>query len=302
MTMSLATRPKASLGGIGYAFVAYALFAIADASVKGVGPGLSAFESSFILTVASIAVVPFLKARDESWTGMLHMRRPVLTLARATASTLAGIFSVVALTRIPIAEAYSLIFLAPVIALILSVLVLSEAVGWRRWSSVAAGIAGVLIVTRPGFHALNIGHLSALAASLCVAASVIALRQLGPDERPSTIYAWLTIVSLAVNLALMLAYGWVAPTPLQWGLLVLCGVAAGGGQIFLMAATRVAPANQVAPLQYNQLGWAIVYGAVFFLELPDLPTIIGLLFVASSGLFLIQRKPKDAVPMPGTLT
>jgi len=295
------SRPRAAIGAIGIAFLAYALFSMADASVKAVGPGLTAFESSFILTVASIVVVPFLKAPGETWRGMLRTQRPALTQFRSFASTFAGIFSVIALTRIPIAEAYSLVFLAPVIALVLSVFVLSEQVGWRRWSSVAAGIVGVLIVTRPGFRELNVGHLAALGASLCVAASVICLRLLGQSERPSTIYAWLTIQSLVINFVLMLVYGWVMPTPAQWALLAVCGVAAGAGQIGLMAATRRAPANQVAPMQYSQLGWAIVYGALFFAEWPDVFTLLGLVFVVASGLFLIQRKPKDVVVVAGTL-
>jgi drug/metabolite transporter (DMT)-like permease len=299
--LPVSLRSSVLSGGLPVAFLAYAVFSVADVSVKAVGTHLSAYESSFILTVTSIAVLPFLKARDETWRGMLRMTRPGLTLFRSTASTLAGIFSVIALINVPIAEAYALIFLAPILALVMSVALLSESVGWRRWTSVLAGIAGVIIVTRPGFRDIGVGHVAALAASLCVACSIVCLRLLGGRERPSTIYAWLTIVSLVVNFVLMLVYGWIMPNLLQLGLLTLSGVAGGAGQIFLMTATRRAPANQIAPVQYSQLGWAIVYGALFFAELPDVFTLLGLLFVALSGLFLIQRRPKEAVVVPGIL-
>jgi S-adenosylmethionine uptake transporter len=287
-------------GGLGVAFVSYALFSLADVCVKGIGTRLSAFETSFWLTLVSVAVVPLARGQGETWRGMFRLQRPSLTLFRSLASTFAGIFSVIALTNVPFAEAYAVIFLAPVLALILSVLFLSEHVGWRRWSSVAAGILGVLIVTRPGFREVGFGHLAALAASLCVASSIVCLRVLGKDERPGTIYAVLTVAALVINLPLMLLYSPVMPDLREWGLLALSGLAAGGGQVLLMAATRRAPANQVAPIQYSQLGWAILYGAVFFAELPDAVTIIGLVFVAASGLFLIQRRPRDVVVVPGT--
>jgi drug/metabolite transporter (DMT)-like permease len=301
--MSTATpglAPAAAQGVLGIALLSYALFSVADVSVKGVGTGLSPFEVSFLLTVFSIVVLPFARTRGEPWSELFRLRRPRLTLFRSVIGTFAGVFSVVALTNVPFAEAYAVVFLAPVLALVLSVLFLAESVGWRRWSSVAAGIAGVLIVTRPGFREISIGHFAALAASLGVAGSIVCLRVLGRDERPSSIFATLTLVALLVNLPLMLAAGPVWPDPQQWMLLVLSGLTAGVGQVLLMTATRRAPANQIAPVQYSQLAWAVLYGAVFFAELPDWATIAGLACIAGSGLFLIQRRPKDVVVVPGT--
>jgi drug/metabolite transporter (DMT)-like permease len=301
-TSVIASRLGLALSsGLGTAFWAYAAFSISDTSVKAIGSRLSPFEIAFFITVVSGAVLPFAKLPGERWRDLFVMRRPVLTLFRSVASTLAGIFSILALTRIPFAEAYALIFIAPIIALFLSILLLAEPVGWRRWSSVAAGIVGVLVVTRPGFRELGLGHVSAFAAAFCVAASIVLLRVLGAVERSSTIYAMLTVVALVILLPLMLIQGYVAPEPAEWGLLLLSGIAAGVGQVGLMAATRLAPANLIAPLQYSQFGWAILYGASFFAEWPDALTVLGLLFIVASGLVLIQRRPRAAVVAPGPL-
>ena len=287
-------------GALGIAFLSYALFSISDVSVKAIGPTLSPFEVSFFVAVFSAVVLPFIKQPDETWRGVFAMRRPALTLFRSVSGTLAGIFSILAFTHVSFAEAYAVIFFAPIMALVLSVVFLAEKVGWRRWTSVAIGIVGVLIVTRPGFRDVQAGHMAALASAFFIAASIVCLRVLGKSERPITIFAMLTVINLAIVLPLMLVTGFAPPTLAQWGLLGLCGLTGGLGQLLLMAATRRAPANQIAPLQYSQLGWAIVYGGLFFAELPDLATIVGLVCIVASGLFLIQRRPKDAVVVPGT--
>jgi S-adenosylmethionine uptake transporter len=178
---------------------------------------------------------------------------------------------------------------------------LSELVGWRRWTSVLVGIAGVLIVMRPGFRQVEFGHLVALASALCIASSIVCLRVLGSSERPVVIFSVLTSVNLIAVIPMMALTGFALPDLREWALLLLSGLTAGAGQLLLMAATRRAPANQIAPLQYSQLGWAILYGALFFTELPDAATVVGLVFVVASGLFLIQRRPENVVVMPGSL-
>ena len=218
-------------GGLGAAFLGYALFSVSDVTVKALGTRLSPFEVACFIGVFSAVVLPFTRAKGEPWGELFMMKRPALTLFRSIVSTLAGIFSIIAFTHIPFAEAYAVIFIAPIFALILSVLLLGELVGWRRWSSVAAGVAGVLIVTRPGFRDLGAGHLSAFVAAACIAASIVSLRVMGLSERPSTIYAVLTLVSLLIVIPLMLVQGFAMPGPSDWGLLMLSGLAAGLGQL-----------------------------------------------------------------------
>jgi len=282
-------------------FLSYALFSVADSSIKGVGSRLSVYEVSFIIAMIGCLLIPFVKEERDTWPGIFRMRRPGLVLFRSIAGTLAGIFAIIAFTSVPLAEAYALIFLAPMLALVLSIVFLREQVGWRRWSSVGVGLAGVLVVTRPGFRAIEIGHVAALLSALCIAISVVCLRLLGNTERRVAIFSVLNLVNLVAVLPLMLWQGVLLPDVGEWALLVLCGVTAGAGQLLIMAATRLAPANRIAPAQYSQLAWGLVFGAAFFAELPDLPSALGMLLIAASGLFLIQRRPREAVAIPGPL-
>lgn len=284
-----------------FGFLAYALFSVADASIKGIGSRLSVFEVSFLIALIGLFLLPFVKEKGDAWPRIFHMRRPVLVLFRSVAGTLAGIFAIVAFTAIPLAEAYALIFLAPILALVLSILFLREQVGWRRWSSVGVGLIGVLVVMRPGFRGIEVGHIAAFLSALCIGTSVVCLRVLGNTERRVAIFSVLNLVNLVAVLPLMLWHGILMPDLKEWALLLLCGVTAGAGQLLLMAATRRAPANRVAPAQYSQLVWAIIFGAVLFAEYPDLFTATGMLLIAASGLFLIQRRPRQAVAVPGPL-
>jgi drug/metabolite transporter (DMT)-like permease len=154
---------------------------------------------------------------------------------------------------------------------------------------------------RPGFRGIEIGHIAAILSAFCIGTSIVCLRLLGNTERRVTIFAMLNLVNLVAVLPLMLWQGVQMPDLREWALLLLCGVTAGIGQLLLMAATRRAPANRIAPAQYSQLLWAVVFGALLFAEFPDGWTAGGMLLIAASGLFLIQRRPKQAVVVPGPL-
>ena len=286
---------------LAFGFLAYALFSVADVSIKGIGSRLSVYEVSFLIALIGLLLIPFVKEEGDTWRGIVRMRRPALVLFRSLSGTLAGIFAIIAFTTVPLAEAYALIFLAPILALVLSIVFLREQVGWRRWSSVGVGLLGVLVVMRPGFRGIEVGHIAAFLSALCIGTSVVCLRLLGNTERRVTIFSVLNLVNLVAVLPLLLWHGVALPDLREWALLLLCGLTAGVGQLLLMAATRRAPANRIAPAQYSQLVWAIIFGAVLFAEFPDGWTAAGMVLIAASGLFLIQRRPRQAVAVPGPL-
>ena len=275
--------------GVALGFFAYFLFSCSDANVKALGGQLPVFEIGFFSTLFAGLVLLFLKPRDERWRDAIHLRRPGLVLLRGVSGAVAGILSIYAFTTLPFAEAYALIFLSPSIATILSIFILGEQVGWRRWLAVALGFAGVLAIVRPGFETLELGHLAAFAVSFCSAGTIIILRTLGQTERRVSLLAAVILASLAVNGILMLkGFHWPALTNLPH--LVMAGLFAGVAQLCVIIATRSAPANQVAPAQYSQMIWAIVIGGLFFAEFPDLPAIIGICLIAVSGLFTFLRE------------
>lgn len=277
--------------GVLLGFMAFAAFAFSDAFVKSLRGSLPAYEAVFFGAALGLTALPFIKGRADRWRDVVIAQRQGLWLIRAAASAVGSIAAVVAFTALPMAEAFALIFLMPIFVTIMSVLVLKEHVGWRRWSAVVAGFIGVLVVLRPGFRALGIGHLAALTCGFCGAVSMIALRLSGSHEKRVTLYGAGVIGSLLVSGLLMLAdFHW--PDLSQWGLLLGYGLLAALASVLLMLATQLAPANHVAPTQYSQMLWAVVLGYVVFHDGLDGFMALGIAIILAAGLFTFMREEK----------
>jgi len=276
--------------GVLLGFMAFAAFALSDAFVKLLHGSLPSYEAVFFGASMGLAALPFIKGRDDRWRDVVVAKRPGLWLVRAVASAVNTTAAVIAFTALPMAEAFALIFLLPIFVTILSVLVLKEHVGWRRWSAVVAGFIGVLVVLRPGFRVLGTGHLAAVICGLGGAVSMIALRLSGAEEKRITLYGAGIIGSMSIAGVLMLAFRFQWPQPEQWLLLLGYGLLAALGAVLLMLATRIAPANHVAPTQYSQMIWAVVLGYVLFHDKLDWPMAIGIAIILASGLFTLLRE------------
>lgn len=277
--------------GVLLGFMAFAAFAISDAFVKSLRGSLPAYEAVFFGAALGLTALPFIKGADDRWREVVLAQRPSLWLVRAGASAVGSIAAVIAFTALPMAEAFVLIFLLPIFVTILSVLVLKEHVGWRRWSAVVAGFIGVLVVLRPGFRVLGIGHLAATVCGLSGAVSMIALRLSGAHEKRVTLYGAGMIGSMLVAGMMMLAsFRW--PDLGQWGLLLGYGLLAALGAVLLMLATQHAPANHVAPTQYSQMLWAVLFGYLLFDDPLDWPMAIGIAIILGAGLFTFVREER----------
>lgn len=285
------------LQGILLGFLTYGLFACGDASIKALGGAMPPFQVAFLTTCFAAIVMVVGKPRGERWAEIFRIRRPALVLLRAASGILAGLLGVVAFRSLPLAEAYALIFLVPFFATLLSALLLGEPAGWRRWGAVLTGLCGVLVVIRPGFRELLPGHFAAAGVALCSAVTIIVLRVLGPTERRISLLGVTILGALVVNGALTAAIAYQPPGPRDLLFLALAGTLAGLGQIGLMAATRLAPANRVAPAQYSQIVWAIVLGMLFFGERPDALALAGMALVALSGLAGLRSDPAAQPPI-----
>jgi drug/metabolite transporter (DMT)-like permease len=161
--------------GVLLGFASFAVFSLSDACVKLIKGQLPPYESAFFGAVFGLTVLPFLLLRKgDHWIDILSTTNLPLWLVRFLAYPMGVIGSVTAFTHLSMAEAFVLIFLQPAYITAMSVFFLKERVGYRRWSAVAIGFLGVLIVLRPGFRPLSIGHLGALFAGLGGAVSVVA--------------------------------------------------------------------------------------------------------------------------------
>jgi S-adenosylmethionine uptake transporter len=287
--------------GILLGFLAMAIFSCGDAGVKAIGSHMTVFEITFFTTLFACVAVPFVRQPHERWRDMFRMHRPGLVMIRTIAGVFAGLFSVYAFTTLPFAEVYSLIFLSPLFVTILSIPFLGETVGWRRALAILVGFAGVLLVVRPGFRELTLGHLAALGASICGATTVLALRALGPTEKRITLMGVVFATALAINGAIMI-FDFHMPAPRELLLAAFAGLCGGTAHMLLMAAMRAAPANRVAPTQYSQIVWAILLGALFFSEFPDTTAFAGIALVTFAGLFTFIREEKRGARFPPVWT
>lgn len=269
--------------GVIYAIVAYSVYSCGDAIIKGFGQSLSVFEIGFFVAVFSLIPAVFARPREERWRDSFQLNRPALVHLRSFSGVASAALVTYAFTTIPFAETYSIVFLMPLFITVMSVLILREKVDAPRWAMLALGFAGVLLVVRPGFRELELGHLTALLCAFFGATTTTVLRVIAPTEKRVSLIVLPALYVIAVN-AILMVPGFVVPSLLQFGLLAAAGSLIGMGHILLIAATRNAPASQVAPIQYVQIVWAIALGAIFYVEYPDALAYIGLAVVVVSGL------------------
>lgn len=272
--------------GVLFSLAAYLLYSCCDAIIKGFGTGLSPFEIAFWTALFSFLPAIFTKPKGEHWRQTFQMHHPWLVNLRSVSGVVGNLSIIYAFTHIPLAEAYSIAFLAPIFVVALSVWFLAEKVSWHRWFFLAATFAGVLLVVRPGFRELEMGHIMAIVAALMGGISTTTLRKVAPVEKRVTLLGlplgYVVIVNAVLMMVIPGTFHW--PTWEQFALMLGIGALGGTGNILFIAATRRAPISQIAPAQYSQIAWAIVFGAVFYAEFPDAVAYCGLAVVAVCGI------------------
>lgn len=283
--------------GILLAFASFAAYSISDACVKLIEGQLSPYESGFFGAVFGLVALPFLMKRGDKWRDLFATTNRPLWILRFVSAGAGTIGSVTAFTHLSMAEAFCLIFLLPSYVTVMSVVFLKEQVGIRRWSAVVIGFIGVLIVLRPGFRELSIGHFGAIFAGLGGALSIIIYRAVGPVEKNISLYGAGVLGALVICGAAMIT-DFTAPTAGQWLLLSGYGLLAALATVLLMFASAYAPAAVIGPTQYSQMIWAIVFGYLIFGDKIDLPILAGITLIIGSGLLTIARERKRGVQLP----
>lgn len=194
-----------------------------------------------------------------------------------------------ALSFIQLAEATAVMFVAPLIVTGLSMPLLGERVGPRRWAGVAIGFLGALVIIRPGAAAMEPAALLALGAACCYALYQIATRVLARHDAPLTTLAYSALVGAAASTAVV-PFFWVTPDLAGWSAMVGMGFFAGIGHFALIKAFSAGPAATISPFGYFTLIWATLFGYAAFGDLPDLWTVAGALVIAGSGLYIAHRE------------
>jgi drug/metabolite transporter (DMT)-like permease len=264
-----------------------AFFSCADVITKAMSATLPAVEIAWLryLVFSAMAVPLVLGVKGRA---ALRATHPGLQLWRGLCVVASALLSTLALGYLPVAEATALNFISPVFITALSIVFLGESVGWRRWTAAAVGLAGVLIIVRPGTGAFQSTALIPLLAALIWAAAAIATRKMSADHAATTL-AYSAMIGLAVLTAL-LPFHWV---PMGWrdiGLGLALGIFSSTGHGLVVLAYQRAAASTLAPFSYVQLVGSAALGFVVFGALPDGWTFVGAAVIVGSGLYTAHRE------------
>lgn len=284
-----------NLRGAMLALLAMGIYATHDVVIKVLGATYPPFQILFFAQLLSFPLVALmlLQSRDG---GSLRPAQPGWVAARSVGIVLAGICGFYAFANLPLAQVYAILFATPLLVTVLSVPLLNETVGRHRWVAVLIGLAGVLIVLRPGQEALALGHLAALGGAVFGALAAVITRRLGTGERPVVLLLWPMLGNFGLTgAALSLDY-----VPMALGDLALAGVIAVLGLIaalLVILSYQTGEASVVAPMQYSQILWATGYGWFLFGERLDAPTVLGAAVIIGSGLYIVYREGRHG-PAP----
>ena len=283
-----AVNKYAALHGIYFKLSSLVLFCTMDAMVKALGGTYGSFQ--LMLFRSAIAMVPVLVLIwHAGGLKIVRANRPWLQAARVCIGfgSMLGFFYV--FPRMPLVDAYAISFAAPLFMVALSVPLLREPVGWRRWSAVAIGFAGVLVMLDPWgieFHAIS---LILLAATFCYALSTVLVRLLSRHDHDIVTLFWFSLAASGVSLIGAIPE-WKWPTPMDWVWLVVLGLLGGVAQILITRAWRLAPAAVLAPFDYVSIVLAVLFGYLWFQEEPSRTVWYGLPLVVGSGLYILHRE------------
>ncbi len=279
--------------GLGIAGVLIGMFAVSimDALAKWLGAGYPIAELVFFRYVFALPPALFILWQQRGGRASLALRWKTGHILRAIFALGATYTFFLGLRYLPLAEAISIAFSAPLLVTALSVPILGERVGPRRWAAVVVGFVGVLVMTRPGAGAFRPEALYILAAALCYALTMLVTRRLArSDTTPAIMLSSICISILLSGLAL--PFGWRTPDAMDFLLLAALGLVGGIGMYFMTQAYRYAPAAVIAPFDYTALLWGTLFGWLVWHELPGANVWLGAAIVIASGLYIVHRETR----------
>jgi len=265
-----------------------ACLSCSDATAKYLGRTLPPAEIAWMRYVVFTALVMPLALRGGSLS-VLKTTRPGLQVVRGLGMLGSALFFIMAMQHLPLAEAAAISFVSPVFVTVLSILLLAETVGVRRWAALLVGLAGVIIVIRPGAEGFQPASLLPILTAFSWALGLVATRKMTVQENPLTTMVWSALTGLIALTALLpLHAAW--PTPWEMLLGAFIGLVYTAAQWLLILAYRQGEASVLAPFTYVQLIWSTALGFLVFGAVPDHWTFVGTGVIIASGLYTAHRE------------
>jgi drug/metabolite transporter (DMT)-like permease len=276
---------------------AVATFSMMDVTMKHLVETYPSVQVTFLRGIASLPLLIaafgiFGKWRDlipQRWT--LHLIRGLLSVV-----TLWGFIYSVSL--LSLADAYTIFMSAPLLITALSVPLLGEHVGMRRWIAIGVGLCGVVLVLNPsGSQLISIGGIAALASALGYALSALTIRILSRTDSGASTVVWALSIMTLISGALAID-GWVALEWRHWPWIVGLGISGALGQYFITEAFRRAPPPVIAPLEYTALAWGLMFDWLIWMTAPSSRMLAGAAIIIASGLYIIHHERSAIVTLP----
>ena len=268
--------------------VAFFVFSATDAIVKIMAGTIPAPQVTFLITATALILL-LVHALVTGRVRRLIPRQPSLACWRALLLALDTLLIHYAFATLPMAEAYLIAFLTPILVAMLSFVFLGERLSRIGWLGVLVGFAGVAVALKPGAAPLNAGHLAAFASAVLFSLSLILLRRTKMAETDEALVASLLVVMTPVAFAVAVVSGELKPLDLPiFGYAVAGGVLMIVGNALLVRAFRVGEASVVAPFQYSQIIWGCLYGVFLFSTPVEMHTLMGAAIIIFSGWLVLK--------------
>jgi drug/metabolite transporter (DMT)-like permease len=292
--LALARHTAGATGrGIACALTAWLLFACMDAGSKLLAQDYSIIQILWVRFLSLLAVSGWLATRHGR-AGLTTRRFWLQSLRSLMLMIEMGLF-ILTITVLPLADVHAILAISPLIVTALSMPLLGEKVGIRRWAAVGVASLGMVVILRPGFGAI---HPMALVALLCAcmwSLYQVLTRIVSRTDPPLTTLFYTALIG-ALALTVIGPFYWRAPDAHGWALFVLVAVLGASGHYLLIKALQLAPASLLQPFAYTVLVWATLVGFTVFGNLPDLLTVLGATIIVASGLYTFarERRLRDA--------
>lgn len=281
---------NSNIKGVLFALMGFAFFSSHDAIIKLIGSSYSPFQIVFFSTLLGFPLAVLLLMQDPT-EGTLKPVHPWWSLLRTVCTVITGASVFYAFSTMPMSQVYAILFATPLLITVLSIPVLGEKVGVHRWGAVVVGLIGVLVVVRPGGATLELGHLTAMIGALASSMASVIVRRIGHEERPMVLMLYPMMGNFFVMACAMpFVY---RPVPVEhFGGFAIIAIFGFIGGMSIIRAYRNAAAAVVAPIQYSQIVWAMVFGILIFDELPDAYTLVGVIIIIASGVYILMREAR----------
>lgn len=286
--MSQIERPQNIRLGIGLLLIAVALFTIGEAIVKSLAQDYEITQIVWARYIFHALVTYALFSRVNVFR-LARTTRPGLHIARSALMLAATTLFFSSLRYLALADAIAISFVGPLLVTALSIPMLKEQVGIRRWLAIFVGFGGVLVIIRPGMGVMHWAAILPLCTAVCYAFYQILTRMAARSDDTQTSLFWMSAFGVVVS-SIAVPFFWATPGAIEWVMMAALGTVYGLGHYLLIRGLEIAPASKLSPFLYTQIVWATLLGLIFFDQFPDGPTLTGGAIVIGSGLYIWWRE------------